>query len=183
MEATKTTEGIPAKRTPPHSLAKALPLGFTLLSLIAVAAANSVWLPMGVQAAGHGFVNLIGQDVRWNMFSADPRGVALDIWATIEHVDGTTATWTIERNVAGGDLRYYRFVQWAESAVLLKPESALEGLVGWLGSQSSKPIARITVFGSQQEPATPGGARPAPRVEVLIEIEGERLAELVGNHG
>ena len=166
----------PKSRMPP--LAKALPIAFTLMSLAGVAAANSVWLPLEVQAAGHAFVNVIGQDVRWNMFSADPRGVDLDLWASIEYTDGTTTTWTVDRNVMGGDLQYYRFVQWAESAVLLIPQEALGGLAGWLATQTTKPIARITVFGSQRDPSLPGMPRPQPRVEILLEVDAAALPDL-----
>ena len=162
-------------RLPP--LAKALPIAFTLMSLTAVAAANSVWLPLEVQAAGHAFVNIIGQDVRWNMFSADPRGIDLDVWASIEHTDGTTTAWTIDRNVPGGDLQYYRFVQWAESAVLLKSEDDLAGLAKWLVSEVTKPVTRITIFGSQRDPSRPGTPRTQPRVEILLEVEGSVLSE------
>jgi hypothetical protein len=180
MEANWTIEETPAQANDSrrNSLSRVLPLSFTLLSLLAVAAANSIWLPVGVQAAGHGFTNIVGQDVRWNMFSADPRGIDLDLWATIEHVDGTTSTWSVDRRVLGGDLQYYRFVQWAESAVLLAPEDALTGLAGWLAAESSKPVARITIFGSQRDPVEPGKVRPEPHVEILADIDSSALNEL-----
>ena len=165
------------------TLSKALPIAFTLMSLTGVAAANSVWLPLGAQAAGHAFVNIIGQDVRWNMFSADPRGVDLDLWAAIEYTDGTTKTWTIERDVFGGDLQYYRFVQWAESAVLLNPQEELRGLAGWLATQTTRPIARITVFGSQRDPSLPGTSRPGPAVAILLEIDASGLQDLARTNG
>jgi hypothetical protein len=164
-------------------LSKALRIAFTLMSLTGVAAANSVWLPLEVQAAGHAFVNIVGQDVRWNMFSADPRGVDLDLWASIEHADGTTTTWTIERNVLGGDLQYYRFVQWAESAVLLKSEDDLFGLAKWLTTEATKPVARVTIFGSQQDPSLPGTPRPQPRVEILLEVDASALHDLASPIG
>ena len=179
-EGERSTEEaqVDAKDSPSHSLSRVLPLVFTLLSLLAVAAANSIWLPVGAQAAGHAFFNIIGQDVRWNMFSADPRGVDLDIWATIEHDDGTTSTWSVDRDVLGGDLQYYRFVQWAETAVLLAPEDALRGFAGWLAGEAVKPVARITIFGSQRDPVEPGNVRPEPRVEILLDIDSSALDEL-----
>lgn len=164
-------------------LSKALRLAFTLLSLAGVAAANSVWLPLEVQAAGHAFVNIVGQDVRWNMFSADPRGVDLDLWASIEHTDGTTTTWTIDRNVLGGDLQYYRFVQWAESAVLLRPEDDLVGLAQWLVTEATKPVARVTILSSQRDPGLPGTPRPQPRVEVLLDVDASALPDLASPNG
>jgi hypothetical protein len=179
MEVTRATEKTPGRQDDPSrlSLSRILPLFFTLASLIAVAAANSVWLPISVQAAGHAFSNIAGQDVRWNMFSADPRGVDLDIWATIEHDDGTTTTWSIDRDLPAGDLQYYRFVQWAETAVLGAPKEALRGLAGWLAGESAKPVARITIFGSQRDPVEPGNVRPEPRVEVLLDIDSSALNE------
>jgi hypothetical protein len=171
----------PASKLSPFS--KALRIAFTLMSLAGVAAANSVWLPLEVQATGHAFVNIVGQDVRWNMFSADPRGVDLTLWASIEHTDGTTTTWTIDRNVVGGDLQYYRFVQWAESAVLLKSEDDLVGLASWLVTEATKPVTQVTIFGSQQDPSPPGRPRPQPRVETLLEIEASALAELARPNG
>jgi len=168
-------------RVPP--LARALPIAFTLMSLTGVAAANSVWLPLEVQAAGHAFVNIVGQDVRWNMFSADPRGVDLDLWASIEYTDGTTTTWTIDRNVLGGDFQYYRFVQWAEWAVVLTSEDDLGGLAGWLATGTTKPIARITIFGSQRDPGQPGTPRPEPRAEVLLDLDASALHDLANPNG
>ena len=182
------TTSLEEAKSPPKSsrmppLSKALPIAFTLMSLTGVAAANSVWLPLEVQAAGHAFVNIVGQDVRWNMFSADPRGVDLDLWASIEYDDGTTTTWTIDRNLLGGDLQYYRFVQWAETAILLTPEKELRGLAGWLATQSNKPTARITVFGSQRDPSLPGTPRPQPRVEILVEIDASALQDPAKTNG
>jgi hypothetical protein len=166
-----------------HPLSKWLRIAFTLLSLSGVAAANSVWLPLEVQAAGHGFVNTIGQDVRWNMFSADPRGVDLGLWASIEHTDGTATTWTIDRSVVGGDLQYYRLVQWTEAAVLLAPREQLVGLAKWLASESTKPVARVTIFGSQRDPSPPNAPRPPTRVAVLLEMDNSALNDLSSSDG
>jgi hypothetical protein len=188
MTPGQDTTSLEAPNSPPSTswlppLAKALPIAFTLMSLAGVVAANSVWLPLEVQAAGHAFVNIVGQDVRWNMFSADPRGVDLDLWAAIEYTDGTTTTWTIDRNVLGGDLQYYRFVQWAESAVLLTSEDDLGGLAGWLATETTKPIARITIFGSQRDPSQPGTPRPQPRVEILLDVDASALHDLANPNG
>jgi hypothetical protein len=175
-------ESLPSP-SPLSPLSKALRIAFTLLSLAGVAAANSVWLPLEVQAAGHTFVNIVGQDVRWNMFSADPRGVDLNLWASIEHTDGTTTTWTIDRNVLGGDLQYYRFVQWAESAVLLTPEGDLVRLARWLVMESTGPVARVTILGSQRDPGQPGTPRPQPQVQVLLDLDASDLSDLASPNG
>ena len=152
------------------SLREKLALAFTALSLLAVVAVHVSWLPLTVQAAGHSLTNLIGQEHRWNMFAADPRGTSLDMWAVIEFEDGSTDTWRIERNVTGGDFRFYRWVQWMEAAVLLRPEEQIEGLAAWLAMSQTRPVQRVVVYGRQQPPAAPGHAELPPQTEVLVEF-------------
>ncbi len=168
---------IPAVRQKAHyqvvppslsGLSKALALTFVLLSLLAVTAVHIPWFPLGVQAAGHSFTNLIGQEHRWNMFSADPRGTSLDLWATIEHVDGSEEAWTIDKTVAGGDFRFYRWVKWTETAVLLEPPEPLRGFAEWVGVSAKKPVQEVTVYGLQHAPAAPGSLRPEAEVSVLF---------------
>src|SRR5688572_17812522 len=48
-----------------------------LLSLFSVVAVHMFSWPVQVQAFGHGFANLVGQEHPWTMFSADPRGISL----------------------------------------------------------------------------------------------------------
>jgi len=160
-----------------------LPVVFTVISLLGVVAVHVPWLPIGVQAAGHSLTNHIGQEVRWNMFSADPRGTALDLWASIEFDDGTSESWRIDRPLAGGELREYRWVKWMETAVLLKPEDQLQGLAGWLASQSSRPVSRITIFGSERAPSPPGALRPQPVVSVLLEVDAADLSRVEASDG
>jgi hypothetical protein len=155
-------------------------IAFTLVSLLGVVAVHVPWLPLEVQAAGHSLTNQIGQEVRWNMFSADPRGSALDLWATIEFNDGTTEEWRIADPMPGGELREFRWVKWMETAVLLKPEGQLRGLAGWLAAQSSKPVSRITIFGSERPPSPPGVSRPEPMVSILLRVDPAALSEIGG---
>ncbi|MEX2622524.1 MAG: hypothetical protein WD651_02240 [Acidimicrobiia bacterium] len=159
-------------------LLRLLPVVFTVVSLLGVVAVHVPWLPIGVQAAGHSLTNHIGQEVRWNMFSADPRGTALDLWATIEFEDGISETWRIDRPLAGGELREYRWVKWMETAVLLKPEDQLQGLAGWLAAQSARPVSRITVFGSERPPSSPRASRPQPVVSVLLRVDAADLSPI-----
>jgi hypothetical protein len=112
------------------------------------------------------------------MFSADPRGSALDLWANIEFNDGTSVVWRIADPSAGGELRKFRWVKWMETAVLLKPEDQLRGLAGWLAAESSRPVSDITIFGSEQPPASPGGSRPEPVVSVLLRLDAVELAAI-----
>ncbi|HEU4750879.1 MAG TPA: hypothetical protein VFT54_07450 [Acidimicrobiia bacterium] len=165
------------------SLLRLLPVVFTVISLLGVVAVHVPWLPIGVQAAGHSLTNHIGQEVRWNMFSADPRGTALDLWASIEFDDGTSESWRIDRPLAGGELREYRWVKWMETAVLLKPEDQLQGLAGWLASQSSRPVSRITIFGSERPPSSPGASRPQAVVSVLLEVDVADLSPVEASGG
>lgn len=160
------------------SLLRLLPVVFTIVSLLGVVAVHLPWLPIGVQAAGHSLTNHIGQEVRWNMFSADPRGTALDLWATIEFDDGTSESWRIDRQLAGGELREYRWVKWMETAVLLTPQDQLRGLAGWLAAQSSRPVSRITIFGSERPPSLPGASRPQPVVSVLLQMDAADLSRI-----
>lgn len=154
---------------PPGSrLREQIALAFTVLSLGAVTAVHLPWLPLEVQAVGHSFTNLVGQEHRWNMFSADPRGTSVDLWATIEYTDGSTNRWSIDRGVFGGDFRFYRIVKWVESAVL-EPDERIDQFARWLVSTSPKPVAHVVVYGLQHPPGPPGQARPAPEVAVLAD--------------
>lgn len=140
---------------------------FTLLSLLAVVAVHLTWLPVPVQAAGHSFTNLIGQEHRWTMFSADPRGIAIDLWAEVEREDGSVTRWQLPRGVAGGELRSYRWIKWAELAVLGEAERQLGGFAEWLVEGPPLPVTRLVIYGTERGPGDVGAVRPAATVRVL----------------
>jgi hypothetical protein len=138
-----------------------------LLSLFSVVAAHIFSWPIQVQAFGHGFANLVGQEHPWTMFSADPRGTSLDLWAEIDLEDGRSREWRIERDRIGGDFAFYHWVQWMETAVL-NPESAqLQGLADWLAANSSSPVAEVIIYGQQRLGKLPDRTPTAPEVKVL----------------
>lgn len=143
-----------------------IPYAFTLVTLLAVLAVHLYWLPISVQATGHAVTNLVGQEIRWNMFSADPRGIAVDLWAEIEHGDGSVSQWRIDP--AASELSRYRWVRWLEAAVLTEPaHESLTGLAAWLKSTSTRRVVRVDIFGWQRLPGPVGGPRPDPRVARL----------------
>lgn len=154
---------------------------FTLISLAAIVALHLPWLPIPVQAAGHSFTNLVGQEHRWTMFSADPRGVSIDLWAVLDHPDGSVTRWSITDESEGNELRFYRWVKWMETGVLQQPHDQLEGLAEWLESQAAKPVNRITLFGLLQEPGVLGGERPDPEVRVLFTLERDEPRTTLGS--
>lgn len=129
------------------TLLRKLKASFLLISLLAVIAVHIPALPLGVQAFGHAFGNVVGQEHRWNMFSADPRGTSLDLWAEIVRTDGQVEEWRIEQMRFGGDLAYYHWVKWMETAVLDPEHAQLDGFARWLASQSLEPIREIVVYG------------------------------------
>jgi hypothetical protein len=142
-------------------------LAFLSLSLLAVVAAHVPALPLAVQALGHGFANLIGQEHRWNMFSADPRGTSLDLWAEVVSVNGTKEQWRIDRSRVGGDFGYYHWVKWMETAVLEPNKAHLDGLADWLAAISPVPVEEVVVFGEQRIGVPPGEPVPASEVAEL----------------
>jgi hypothetical protein len=138
-----------------------------LLSLFSVIAVHLSFWPVGLQAFGHGFANLVGQEHPWTMFSADPRGTSLDLWAEIDLEDGQSSQWRIERARIGGDFAFYHWVQWMEAAVL-NPESAqLHGLAEWLSANSSSPVDEVIIYGQQRLGKPPDTPPAVPEVKVL----------------
>ena len=179
MDTARAVVPTEALKPRPGPVAKATIIAFSVVSLAAVTAVHGPRLPTAVQAAGHSFTNIVGQEHPWSLFSADPRGVSLDMKAVIEFEDGTQHIWTIDRSTAGGGLRSYRWVQWMEYAVLTASRGQSEGLVLWLADSSERPVRRITVFGLQQGPAEPGDKeRPPPQISVLLEIDADDINEL-----
>ena len=150
--------------TPAVQLLGKVKVAFLGLSLLAVVAAHVPVFPLTVQAFGHGFTNLVGQEHRWNMFSADPRGTSLDLWAEMVLANGSRKQWRIERNRVGGDFAYYHWVKWMETAVLEPNKARLEGLADWLAATSSTPVEEVIVYGEQRIGVPPG--QPVPGSEV-----------------
>lgn len=152
---------------PRPRLGQLLPYALTSASLVAVFLVHSPWLPMDAQAVGHALVNLTGTEVRWTMFSADPRGDALDLWADVEY-PSVTSRWGIDDYGSGG-LRYHRWAVFAETAVLGRPAAQLQGLADWLSDRSPEPVDGVVVYGSIRKPGEPGDPRPEPLASVLFE--------------
>lgn len=148
-------------------------LAFLFLSLVSVALVHLPWLPLEAQAVGHTFTNLTGQEVRWMMFSADPRGTSLDLWAEIDYRDGTSSTWVIQRDGAGGDFGFYRMVKWMESAVLDPKPGSLEGFAAWLVDVSDKPVTRVEIWTGQRLGSPPGVEPGQLQMEMVFAIEPE----------
>jgi hypothetical protein len=142
-------------------------VAFLSLSLLAVVAVHVSAFPLTIQAIGHGFGNLVGQEHRWNMFSADPRGTSLDLWAEVIFANSTKDLWRIDRNRLGGDFAYYHWVKWMETAVLEPNRARLDGLADWLAAISPSPVNEVIVYGEQRLGVPPG--QPAP---------GRQVAEL-----
>lgn len=142
-------------------------VAFLALSLLAVVAAHVPAFPLAVQAFGHGFDNLVGQEHRWNMFSADPRGTSLDLWAEVVFANGTKDVWRIDRDRMGGDFAYYHWVKWMETAVLEPNKAQLDGLAEWLAAVSSVPVEEVIVYGEQRIGVAPGQPVPASEVTEL----------------
>jgi hypothetical protein len=139
-------------------------VAFLGLSLLAVISVHVPVLPLTVQAIGHGFANLVGQEHRWNMFSADPRGTSLDLWVEVVFENGTKEEWRIDRTRVGGDFAYYHWVKWMETAVLEPNKAQLDGLAAWLAAVSMGPVDEVIVYGEQRLGVPPG--QPFPPSEV-----------------
>ncbi|HJQ96616.1 MAG TPA: hypothetical protein VJ935_13040 [Acidimicrobiia bacterium] len=142
-------------------------LVFLFLSVLSVLAVHIPVLPLTVQALGHGFTNLVGQEHRWTMFSADPRGDSLDLWAQLELEGGRILEWKIDRDRTGGDLSFYHWVKWMETAVLEPSKAHLPEFADWLALSSSLPVREIVIFGERRE-GPPVGEPPAPSVVVEL---------------
>ena len=151
----------------PLSLTHKLKATFLLLSLLSVLSVHSPFLPTTVQAFGHAFTNLVGQEHRWNMFSADPRGDSLNLKALLVLEDGRTRDWTIDRDRFGGDLAFYHWVKWMETAVLEPYKARLPEFAGWLALSSSDAVSEVFVFGERR--LGPPAGKPAPP-PVVIEL-------------
>ena len=144
-----------------------LKVAFLALSLLAVIAAHVPAFPLAVQAFGHGVANLVGQEHRWNMFSADPRGTSLDLWAEMILANGTKEQWRIDLKRVGGDFAFYHWVKWMETAVLEPSKARLDGLADWLAAISPSPVDEVIVYGEQRLGVPPGQPAPEPQVAEL----------------
>jgi hypothetical protein len=165
MSESGVRAGQPISVTPPTvQLVGKVKFAFLGLSLLAVVAVHMPTAPFEVQASGHGFANLVGQELSWTMFSADPRGTSLDLWADMVLANGSRKQWRIDRNRVGGDFAYYHWVQWMETAVLEPDKAQLEGLADWLAAVSSGPVNEVTVYSKQRLGVPPG--QPVPISEV-----------------
>ena len=149
------------------TLTKKLKVVVLLLSLFSVIAVHISSWPVGLQAFGHGFANLVGQEHPWTMFSADPRGTSLDLWAEIVLEDGRSSQWRIQRARIGGDFGFYHWVQWMETAVLDAESAQLHGLADWLIASSSSPVDEVVIYGEQRLGRPPGMQPAVAEVEVL----------------
>jgi hypothetical protein len=158
--------GIRAGRSVPPTLPLLgkVKLAFLALSLLAVVSAHFRAFPLTVQAFGHGFANLIGQEHRWDMFSSDPRGTSVDLWAEVVFANRGKQQWRIDRSRVGGDFAYYHWVQWMETAVLEPNKAQLDGLADWLAAISPVPVDEVVIFGEQRIGVPPG--EPTPGAEV-----------------
>jgi hypothetical protein len=162
-----------ADQTPSHELEmrNRLPkLAFLLFSLLSVALVHLPWLPVGLQAFGHAYTNLIGQEVRWTMFSSDPRGTSVDLWAEIYYSDGTQSTWVIDRSGSGGDFGFYRTVKWMEGAVLEPEPGSLTRFADYLIATSRRPVEHVEIWTSQQPGLPPDQARPPVEAEMVLSV-------------
>jgi hypothetical protein len=146
-------------------------MSFLAMSVAAVVAIHIPALPVPVQAMGHAFTNAIGQDVRWNMFSADPRGTSLDLWAVLTTDTGESEVWTIDRRRPGGDLAHYHWVKWMETAVLHSERATLEGLADWLFEVVQPAAHDITIYGETAGGALPSEPPPDPKVIALLRMQ------------
>ena len=117
------------------------------------------------------FTNLIGQEIRWTMFSADPRGTSLELWAELVFVNGRTEEWRIERSRPGGDLAYYHWVKWMETAVLEPQKAELAGLADWLADNASALVKEVVIFASQRPGLPPTESPSASEVTILGRFE------------
>ena len=151
--------------TTPFSLLRKLKVALLLVSLLSVLAVHIPFLPLTVQAVGHAFTNLAGQEHRWNMFSADPRGDSLDLKAVLVLEDGRALEWTIDRHRPGGDLAFYHWVKWMESAVLEPYRVQLSEFADWLALSSPEPVREILVIGERRF-GSPAGEPPLPSVVI-----------------
>lgn len=162
---------VPRLDIPPLSLARKLKLVFVSLSLLAVIAMHIPALPLSVQAFGHGFTNLIGQEIRWTMFSADPRGTSLELWAELVFVDGRDEEWRIERGRPGGDLAFYHWIKWMETAVLDPQKAKLGGLADWLASEAPDSLREVVIYARQRPGLPPSEPLPSSEVTILGRFE------------
>ena len=145
------------------------------MSLIAVGAVHSPWAPIAIQAGGHAFTNVVGQEHPWSLFAPDPRGISLDIVAVIEFEGGSEDVWKIDRRAPGGGFRSYRWVQWMESVLLSDNTEQVESLVSWLVRDADEPVARVVVYGLRRPPATVGDDRPPASIEVLVDVINHQI--------
>lgn len=83
------------------------------------------------------------------MFSPEPRGSTVRLWAEIEHADGSRSRFEIDESVVGGDLRFHRWNTWMEAVILDGDQQQLEALAAYL-THSDESIAAITFFGEEE---------------------------------
>ena len=163
---------VPRLDNPRLSLMRKLKLALVSLSVFAVLAMHIPALPLSVQAVGHAFTNLIGQEIRWSMFSADPRGTSLDLWAELVFEDGHTEEWRIEQSRPGGDLAFYHWVKWMEAAILVPEKADLPGFAAWLADTASAPVQEVVVYARQRPGLPPGEPLPPYEVTILGRYDG-----------
>lgn len=146
------------------TLLQKIKAAFLGLSLGAVLATHLPGIPFPLLAAGHGLANLIGQEHGWRMFSADPPGPSIDMFASLVDTRGDSSIWKIDRQRPGGDLAHYHWIKWTETAVLYPEEANLSGFINWLSNESEESLSEIVVYGQiswRQEPPLPETERQA----------------------
>jgi hypothetical protein len=161
-------QNLPAGFSGSSALMRKVKMLFLVLSLLSVLVVHLPVLPLVVQGAGHAFGNLLGQEHRWTMFSADPRGISVDMWATVSAGNDQTI-WSIDRT--GLDFGFYHWVKWMEVAVLEPQRVNLDGLAAWLAKRADESSAHVTVYGITQPARAPD--QPHPEQEIVILYEGE----------
>jgi hypothetical protein len=140
------------------------------MSLLAVVFVHVPALPLAMQAMGHAFANAIGQEHRWNMFSADPRGSSVDLWASLTTETGESTEWAIDRSRPGGDLAHYHWMKWVETAVLDPERANIEGLANWLMDQAQPAAREVTIYGEVLVGVHPSERRPDPKLLLLLHM-------------
>jgi hypothetical protein len=164
------SNGVPSE----GNLLRKVKVVFLGISLFSVLAIHLPSVPLPVRLAAHAFANLIGQEHGWRMFSADPPGPSVDLFASMRTPNGETRTWEIDRRRLGGDLAHYHWVKWTETAVQYPALANLSGLTDWLVSQSDESYSEIVVYGQitwRREPPLPGADS---EVVVLHRSSGDR---------
>jgi hypothetical protein len=153
------------------SLLRAVKVVFLGLSLFSLLVIHLPVLPLPVQATAHAFANMVGQEQRWRMFSADPPGPSFAMVVVLVDRSGRSRTWSIDRRRPGGDLAYYHWVKWMETAVLKPEQVSLEALAEWLIAESEESVSEVVVYGQITHAGKPPGPRGEPEVITLFRTE------------